>query len=276
MHCKPPRCRTTGQMTLPRCVRITSSGESASVWQQPSHWSNMLTSASVSIFSNLIEDSPWSGPAVESFASSSVCLQALQPRRLRLWALTAQEKSFSLVEICFLLSEVLISLSCNLPADQIFNILSQEPLQNCERDTQTLWILNPNHSYFFLSATPPSLPSSRWGLWRRCPHCPCAPDSSVWLSPCSSQNSTPTAGRFGPERPSEAERSDRLHAQTPNRCFKKGFVTTEPAEWTSGISVPLTSFDPGYIFDHLCVPSHRHHRLALHGPDPGRLVVWPC
>lgn len=229
----------------------------------------MLTWASVLIFPNLIEDSPWSGPAVESFVSSSVCLQALQPRRPRLWALTAQGKSCSLVEICFLLSEVFISLSCNLPADQIFNILSQEPLQNCEGETQTLWIFNPNHSYFFSSATPPSIPWSQWGLWRRCPRSPCAPDSSVWLSPCSSQSSTPTAGRFGPERPSEAERSDRLHAQTPNRCFKKGFVTTEPA-------VDVWHLRPAHLFWprlHLWPPLCA--RPPSSPPCPPRTRSWP-
>lgn len=37
--------------------------------------------------------------------------------------------------------------------------------------------------------------------------------------------------------------------------------------------VPLTSFYPGYIFDHVCVSCYCHYSFALHRPDSGRLVI---
>lgn len=145
MHCKFPHCRTTGQRTLPRCVQITSSGESASVWEDKdlTFYTSIfnvlaLTWTSVVMLAGHIEHSLWWGRAVESSVSSSVCQQVLQPRLPRLWALTTQRKGCSCIEtyVAFSNAYDAINHSGNLPADQIFNILSQEPLQNCVRATQ--------------------------------------------------------------------------------------------------------------------------------------------
>lgn len=105
MHCKFPHCRTTGQRTLPRCVQITSSGESASVWEDKdlTFYTSIfnvlaLTWTSVVMLAGHIEHSLWWGRAVESSVSSSVCQQVLQPRLPRLWALTTQRKGCSCIE----------------------------------------------------------------------------------------------------------------------------------------------------------------------------------
>lgn len=119
-----------------------------------------------------------------------------------------------------------------------------------------------------------SPPLSRWGLLQWCRRSLCVPDSSAWLSPCSSRSSTPTAGWIGPARPSAAERSGRLHRNNHADVSTRTVIEASRA----GVchSIQLTSFDPGYIFDHICVPSDRHYRLSLYRPDPGCFVIRPC
>lgn len=88
MHCRPPRCHTTGPRTLLRCDPTPSSEESKINEQCPSTLA--LTAQSVSVSSCRVDFSPWWVRAAGSSASSSACRLVLPPRLPHPMALASQ------------------------------------------------------------------------------------------------------------------------------------------------------------------------------------------
>lgn len=141
MHCILHHCHTKGQRIRPHCVQIMSWAESESV-SENNNFIILLTFAVALIASVFAADhvkhSPWWGQAAESSVSSVVCQQLPLFHQPHLWALTTQigVATFERFTFFFLRKNLVDS----LPADQIFNILSHDPLQNCVEITEINWI----------------------------------------------------------------------------------------------------------------------------------------